>query len=34
LRLKLFLARDLLFELAAILQQFLRGFLVVPEIGR
>jgi len=30
----MFLALYLLFEPAAILKQFLRGFLIVPEIGR
>jgi hypothetical protein len=34
LRLKVFLTLNLLFEPAAILQQFLRGFLVGPEIRR
>jgi hypothetical protein len=30
----MFLAIDLFFYTAAILEQFLRGFLIVPEIGR
>src|SRR5215216_3946494 len=34
LRFKVFLAFDLLFEAAAILQQLLRGFLIAPEIRR
>ncbi len=34
LRFKMFLALDLLFQAAAILQQLLRGFLIVPEIRR
>jgi len=34
LRLKMFLTLYLLFQLTAILQQFLCGFLVVPEIRR
>src|SRR5215213_690113 len=34
LRLKMFLPLDFLLETAAILEQLLRGFLIVPEIGR
>ena len=34
LRLKMFLPLNLLFEAAAVLEQLLSSFLIVPEIGR